>query len=417
MEPKRTVPFGPPLTHLAIFAKTLKLMSNSKSLFALALIALTACQSTNTNVADSNVTVITANLNKSETVSMKDIFSRIEIIELEEGLEAFVDGPRWFRIVDGKYYLDNRYTETICVFDSDGRFLYNTQKRIGNGHNEYQYLGGFNVCKDGCIDIYSATKGFFRYDPSLQAVARDESLLRTGLIRMTDDIVAFFDSPRDSLKVIYYSLSRHDTIGTAITPCKENHPIPFALHYRLHSSFANDSQVLYRTCKEADYSIYRLDVRNDTIYEAYRYDLGKNMMKAEDIKNIAVLGPKYDEEIYKFLNTYNSIWDVHLNNKFMLAVLGRMNLRDRYGDKSLHLSFYSLQTGEHRLINTRMKDGQELFMIDYLDDEALYTLFENREMDHVDHVIDMDLLDEHSKEILKRRTLESNMYIIKYYLK
>ena len=30
-------------------------MSNSKSLFALALIALTACQSTNTNVADSNV--------------------------------------------------------------------------------------------------------------------------------------------------------------------------------------------------------------------------------------------------------------------------------------------------------------------------------------------------------------------------
>ena len=40
-------------------------MSNSKSLFALALIALTACQSTNTNVADSNVTVITANLNKS----------------------------------------------------------------------------------------------------------------------------------------------------------------------------------------------------------------------------------------------------------------------------------------------------------------------------------------------------------------
>ena len=101
------------------------------------------------------------------------------------------------------------------------------------------------------------------------------------------------------------------------TPCKDIHPIPFALHYRLHSSFANDSQVLYRTCKEADYSIYRLDVRNDTIYEAYRYDLGKNMMKAEDIKNIAVLGPKYDEEIYKFLNTYNSIWDVHLNNKFM----------------------------------------------------------------------------------------------------
>ena len=101
----------------------------------------------------------------------------------------------------------------------------------------------------------------------------------------------------------------------------------------------------------------------------------------------------------------------------MLAVLGRMNLRDRYGDKDMHLSFYSLQTGEHRLINTRMKDGQELFMIDYLDDEALYTLFENREMDHVDHIIDMDLLDEHSKEILKRRTLESNMYIIKYYLK
>ena len=182
---------------------------------------------------------------------------------------------------------------------------------------------------------------------------------------------------------------------------------------------ANDSQVLYRSGRIADNSLFCLNARDNTVREAYRYDLGRRMMKDSYITSIpAQRGtPQYDKELYDLLNTYNSVWDVHLSNNYLLAVLGRMHLRNSDKDKNLYLSFYSLKTGKQKLISARMSDNKELYMIDYLDDEAIYTLLENREMEDIGRYTDPDLMDERSKEIIRRRTPESNMYVIKYHLK
>ena len=64
-----------------------------------------------------------------------------------------------------------------------------------------------------------------------------------------------------------------------------------------------------------------------------------------------------------------------------------------------------------------MDDGKELCYIDWLDDEAIYTLVEGYMLDDVDIMVDPDLLDERSKQILKQRNDDTNAYIIKYYLK
>ena len=129
------------------------LMRNNCFLFAFAFVfmGLAGCRNKGVNVADDGVTVISVDLNESEKVSMSDIISRIEIVELEGGPDSYVVGPRWFKVSNGKYYMDSRQTEAVYAFDSDGTFLFSTAKRKGNGHNEYVALNGFHV------DITSGT--------------------------------------------------------------------------------------------------------------------------------------------------------------------------------------------------------------------------------------------------------------------
>lgn len=375
--------------------------------FAAAAMTLAGCR----NKADENVTVITALPSQAQTVSMRDIVSRIEVIELEGTLDSYINYPRWFYVSGGKYYMDSSHSEGVYAFDADGRFIFTTAKRIGNGRNEYMYLSGFQPTPDGCVDIYSISKGFIRFDPSLNVVASDPSISFRRPIYMSDDILAVVSQPDDSLKVIFYSFSQHDTIGTASTPFQDYQAVPFALHYGMHPSFSNDTEVLYRTCNPKGNTIFRIDAQNNTIREAYRYDLGK-MLNEDDYLEV-----QQEQGVYDLLNTYNSVWDVHLNNRFMLAVLGRIHLRNRKEENNLYLSFYSPRTGSHRLINSRMNDGKELYMIDYLDDQAIYTILSNREMEDIDRYTDPNLMDAHSKEVIGRRTQESNAYVVKYYLK
>ena len=385
-------------------------MRNVRFLFAIAAVTITLAGCRSRNAANENVTVITALPSQAETVSMRDIVSKIEIIELEGTLDSYISYPRWFYVSGGKYYLDSSQSEGVYAFDADGRFLFTTAKRIGNGRNEYKYLSGFHPTPDGCIDIYSISKGFIRFDQSLNALASNTSLTFSSPIYVSNDIVAVVKQPKDSLVAIFYSLSQRDTIGISSTPFQDIQTVPFGFR-RMHQSCSNDTEVLYRTCNAVGNSIFRLDAQNKTILEAYRYDLGK-MLNEDDYMEV-----QQEQSVYDLLNTYNAVWDVFLNNRYMLAVLGRIHLRKREDTNNLYLSFYSPKTGEQKLIKSRMKDGKELYMIDYLDDEAIYTLFENRQMEDIDRFTDPDLMDERSKEIIASRTPESNIYIVKYYLK
>jgi hypothetical protein len=64
-----------------------------------------------------------------------------------------------------------------------------------------------------------------------------------------------------------------------------------------------------------------------------------------------------------------------------------------------------------------MNGGKELYRIDWLDDDAIYSFVPDYIIKYLDRMVDIDLLDEHSKEILDRRNDDANAYIIKYYLR
>ena len=393
-------------------------MKSLRCLFAFALVffVTTGCKDKGVNVADDGVTVIHVDLDKSEKVSMSDIISRIEIVELEGGVDSYVVAPRWFKVSNGNFYMDSRQTEAVYAFDSHGRLLFNTAKRQGNGRNEYLYLNGFNVDKNGCVDIYSVFSGFIRYDSLLNAVNCDESLRYTGMIPISDDVLGIVSASDDSLTFRYYSTSLHKTVGTASKAMKRIQASQFVLS-RLHTYMSNNKEFLYRTCKMSDYSVFRLNFEDNSITEAYRYDLGKSTLKESFLSSINQSVGEYEKEIMRLLSNYNSIWDLHINNSFMVAVLGHRSGRDPDIEKSFCLSFYSPETGKQRLIDCEMNDGKHLYGIDQLDDGIIYTIVETSQMNNVDSMVDMELLDDNSKDILKRKNDDTNAYIIKYYLR
>lgn len=389
-------------------------MRNNCFLFAFAFVfmILAGCRNKGVNVADDGVTVISVDLNESEKVSMSDIISRIEIVELEGGPDSYVVGPRWFKVSNGKYYMDSRQTEAVYAFDSDGTFLFSTAKRKGNGHNEYVALNGFHVDKDGCIGIFSYASGYIKYDPTLKAVNRDDSLRRIGLVAVSDDVLAGAVISNDSLTLEYYSTTLHKKIGTAsMAYNKKNNDWQFVL-YRLHTYMTNDRECLYRTSRISDFSVFRVNKDEKTITEAYRYDTGNGMLDESLLSSI-----KSQEDITRLLSQYTSLWDFHINNDMIIAVLGHRAYNRLNIDRSFYWSFYQPQTGKQRLINTEMNDGKELDRIDQLDDGIIYTIVESYQFKDVDKMVDTDLLDEHSKEILDRRNDDTNAYIIKYYLR
>ena len=87
--------------------------------------------------------VLHAKLEKTE-VSLKDLFSKIEVIPLETNDTALMDHIHRVREVDGKYYiLSEEYPGfsyiTTMVFDAEGNFLHTIGKK-GQGPGEYPWL-------------------------------------------------------------------------------------------------------------------------------------------------------------------------------------------------------------------------------------------------------------------------------------
>lgn len=174
----------------------------------------------------------------------------------------------------------------------------------------------------------------------------------------------------------------------------------------------NDRECLYRTSRISDFSVFRVNKDDKTITEAYRYDTGNGMLDESLLSSI-----KSQEDITRLLSQYTSLWDFHINNNMIIAVLGHRAYNRLNIERNFYWSFYQPQTGKQRLINTEMNDGKELDRIDQLDDGIIYTIVESYQLKDVDKMVDTDLLDEHSKEILDRRNDDTNAYIIKYYLR
>ena len=71
-------------------------------------------------------------------------------------------------IQDGKVYIQNDWLD-VLVFDTNGKFLLRTAKRLGQGPDDYFRMTSMDVTDDGLISIYEGFR-IREYDMDLNLV-------------------------------------------------------------------------------------------------------------------------------------------------------------------------------------------------------------------------------------------------------
>ena len=159
---------------------------------------------------------IYANINKIETPSMYDLFSKIEIIPLETTKESLIKEISKLVFYDNKYYILDYPLSKIFVFDEMGKFLFNIDNR-GNGPNEYVHIGSFNIdpynhqliilsAVDRSLHFYDLD-GHFKNKIKLPEIERAYKTIQS----LNKDTIVFWTFDLSN-RMKYYSLSENKII-------------------------------------------------------------------------------------------------------------------------------------------------------------------------------------------------------------
>lgn len=357
-----------------------------------------------------NAIVIPIDYENYEKVSMDKVFSRIEVVSLEGKEDSYMMGFDKLMIEDGKYYIKDQ--NCVFVFDSLGNFKYNTKSRQGRGHNEYLAVNDFYVTDDSILTIMDYDGRIRGFDPKLKMVKNFKVKLKKvyyyeGVQKINDDLLLLStdNSRTDTIIWNFYSISKNDIVGTfRATNVKKN-----GVMYELSSYYRNDSLLLYRP-KNSAYTLWGVDPENCQLYEAYRYDVGKDSFDPYMVDKDEVLA------MYQMNNPdrYTYLMFMGLNNNYLIGTFGHLPVKSFKGTE-MHLSFYSLKDGHQRMFDYFFEGDKYIRGFDYVDDKCIQSFINI--YDDLSDYYDERLLDEKSKEILEGVNDETNGLIIKYYFR
>lgn len=377
-------------------------------LLSLVFLSLTCCVKTTSGGREAKVITISAD--DCERVSMNDLFSRIEVIILEgDSIESCLSQPEEISYHNGSYYIKDR--QAVYVYDSIGNFKYSTASRFGRGHNEYFSANGYYI--DNGIVYIMDWNGIIRgYDSYLNttetiSVKTDGVGYYDGVARLSDDILVLSNenSHTETILWSFYSKSKEKVVRTVrINNDATRDNVYFGRHY-----LSNDSILLYRPF-DNEYSLYRVDPGILSVYEAIRYDVGKNALD----RSLAGNSESVASHIVKNYQNLSLLMDIGINNKFIISRIGCVPMQG-FQNSEIRLSVYSLKDGRNRLLDNVMTGNKWLMSIDYMDDNCIYTILNSYE--GIEHLYEDSLLDDESGKNLKRINDDINAVIIRYQLK
>ena len=376
------------------------------------LVVILICGCNNTDSISDNVDIITIDFDNCESVAMSDLFTKIEVIELEGNSESYLKGPHLIEIYNGKIYLKDQHA--VFVFNSDGKFLYNTKQRRGNAGNEYFAVNDFcvidnNVCimdYDGSVYVYDSVLNL----NELYHVPMNGVLFYKEIVNLNNDILVLSGPAKgDTLVWNCYSKSKDKIVETHYLSGIRGGGINYG---RNKAYITNDNLAIYRL-PDNGYSYYNINRDDYTMAERFRYDVGKysfNPSKVDKNESIVSYIDEHERDLVVAMET-------QINNNFILCRLGYplVYIEESNTLTPNCLSFYSLNNGKHRVVNNVFENNKSIIGFDYMDDNCLYSYndyyFANQFM------YEASLLDDKSKQILKNINDETNALIFKYYFR
>ena len=115
-----------------------------------------------------NSNVIQVDIENVQPMNLADFVESIQLVPLETTDESLIKRIERMVIQDGKVYIQNDWLD-VLVFDTNGKFLLRTAKRLGQGPDDYFRMTSMDVTDDGLISIYEGFR-IREYDMDLNLV-------------------------------------------------------------------------------------------------------------------------------------------------------------------------------------------------------------------------------------------------------
>ncbi len=372
---------------------------------------LAACSSQTKETGDN---VLKATLKETE-VSLKDLFSRIEVIPLETNDTALMDHVHRIRKVNNKYYILNEdypgFTYiNILVYDAEGNFLHTIGKK-GQGPEEYPWLiydMDIDAEKDlvymmspsGMLYLYRTDGSFVRkmnmpeglIYHGLQFLNSNQLLSWAGGTDIDNDAMSVLDA--DSAKLIKGLWRDHNDPNWDI--------IEFTYAYQ---------DKIYFT-PSIDRQVY--EVTSDSLRMAYEWDFGEDNYDASSVRSrlegltIAEKDEKWNEMRKTGGVPYTLLKQGQTNKYYFTNVLGILGEIDEKGYAKNYFSlFYEKATGR----SFYFKKTTEGLAIrpDMTAEEALYQLIPTEDLELL-----LPVLDETEKAKVMKRVEDDNPCLVKF---
>ena len=383
-----------------------------KCFYLLLLTWLLAACSSQTKETENNV--LKATLKETE-VSLKDLFSRIEVIPLETNDTALMDHVHRIRKVNNKYYILNEdypgFTYiNILVYDVEGNFLHTIGKK-GQGPEEYPWLiydMDIDAEKDlvymmspsGMLYLYRTDGSFVRkmnmpeglIYHGLQFLNSNQLLSWAGGTDIDNDAMCVLDA--DSAKLIKGLWRDHNDPNWDI--------IEFTYAYQ---------DKIYFT-PSIDRQVY--EVSSDSLRIAYEWDFGEDNYDASSVRSrlegltIAEKDEKWNEMRKTGGVPYTLLKQGQTNKYYFTNVLGILGERDDKGYAKNYFSlFYEKATGRSFYFK-KTTEGLGI-RPDMTTEEALYQLIPTEDLELL-----LPVLDETEKAKVMKRVEDDNPCLVKF---
>lgn len=343
--------------------------------------------------------IITVDLEKRDNVSTKDLFSEIQIIQLETTSESLIRNITQIKYFEDRYYIHDYSRSQIFVFDKEGRFLFSLNEK-GDGPGMYLNLSDFTIdtTRRNLVVLCAVSNALFFYDLEGKFIEKkrlpDIKGAYSSLQFQNKDTIAFFTYDYDH-RLKFYSLSRNMILHEYFPEekkdifCRGVFPFPHAFRRSLTNT------------------VYSLS--GATLTELYRWDFGdlNNNIKTLEFRP----GMSGQEQIQYTKDVYSSkivnyVIDSHgQNSKYRYAMVVRKN-------KFIHL-FYNRE--KHDLLQfERTMEGMQLFPIFFGDDFMLCTPEEELS---ANDLFPEKLRNEDQQRIIQSHSEEENPILVKYIFK
>ena len=250
------------------------------------------------NKSENSDEIQVIDVSNPEQVSLGDVFSELEVIYMDTGVESIVPSANYVQPCDDKYvFKDNR--DNFYVFDKKGRFISSSKLVDGHGHGEIVTpMGGCYNPYSKNIEIITPTNLMF-YDVNfkfIKSVPLPTEYQKTS----NNNKPLFFDEIYDLSEHLHVLITPKDNLSQAVNTLfifdSEKQEIVKTINYDkdvmgkfLNQAFsfqnyADDEIIFIPPCYSKN--VYKFDKDNLELRRFISFNYGDEFYTEEDLKPI-----------------------------------------------------------------------------------------------------------------------------------